>query len=553
MKQTTFLLKTCTCLLLIFLAMGKNIAQNRSNYAPDRLIVKFRATAKPACSIEEGHAIFAIAPVDALNARYHCTSALLMFSGNQDPLLANTYLLYFPAGIEPVSLAKEYLNTGFFEYAEPDFAGRTEGSPVVPNDPFFYRQWALFNNGTFSYDSAKAGADIKMEEAWELEQGDTSITVAIIDDGAKLDHPEFAGRIWINHGEIANNGIDDDHNGYTDDAEGWNFAYGNNNPTDDNGHGTNVAGIIGANGNNGIGYAGMDWHCKLMILKGTDSTGHGYYSDWTNAIYYAVANGARIINMSLGGSSYSSAMDNAITFAYTQNVLVVAAMGNGDSSAPSYPGACAKAMAVGATNDHDVRVSPFFWGGGSNYGPYISVVAPGNYIYGLNNLSNTDFSWYWGGTSQATPHVAGLAALLMAKGPAETAGTIRSIIETTADDTVGNRAEDVPGWDPYYGHGRINALRAMLAMENLLAVNTLAEPNLNLYPNPGAGLIYVRMSEDLAPLSYRVCDILGAELLQGVCQTGQSRIDLSSLTEGTYYIRFSNGRYSTVKKQVLRY
>ena len=245
------------------------------------------------------------------------------------------------------------------------------------------------------------------------------MTVAIIDSGCKLDHPEFAQRIWRNQKEIAGNGLDDDGNGYIDDVRGWDFAANDNNPTDDHGHGTNVTGIVGASGNNEVGYAGVNWACKLMVCKGLDSQNNGFYSWWTSAIYYAVNNGARVINMSLGGLSASQAMQDAVDYATQQGVVVVACMMNTNTSTPYYPAALTGVVAVGSTDPNDARSSPFFWSAssGSNYGAHLSVVAPGNDIYGLSYLSNTNYNSYWGGTSQATPHVAGLVSLLLTLRP----------------------------------------------------------------------------------------------------------------------------------------
>ena len=151
-----------------------------------------------------------------------------------------------------------------------------------------------------------------MDLAWNIETGSSEIVVAVLDSGIKLDHPEFLGRVWNN---------DNQENGYD-------FANNDNDPTDDHGHGTNVAGIIGAISNNSTGYAGVDWNCKIMPLKVINDENWGYYSWWIDAIYYAVNNGANIINMSLGGSSYSQAMEDAVNFAVNNNVQVFVSMMN---------------------------------------------------------------------------------------------------------------------------------------------------------------------------------------------------------------------------------
>jgi hypothetical protein len=227
-----------------------------------------------------------------------------------------------------------------------------------------------------------------LTSAWTISTGSSHIVVSTLDSGLKLDHPEFTGRLWVNPNEIPNNNRDDDNNRYVDDIVGYDFVNKDNDPTDDHGHGTNVTGIIGANGNNGIGYAGVDWKCKLMTCKVLDNKNSGYNSNITNAIYYSVHSGAHVINMSIQGSNYSNAMENAVNFATNNNRVVVAAMGNWNSSTTSYPAAYLNTISVGATDVNHYRANPFTWGGGSNFGNHIDVTAPGNRIYGLRHNSN---------------------------------------------------------------------------------------------------------------------------------------------------------------------
>ncbi len=396
------------------------------------------------------------------------------------------YIIQFPENTNISEVINDYYKTGKIDYVEPDNIGTTGGEPgYFPNDHYYFRQWGLHNDGSFSLSPSTSGADIDMENAWNIEQGDSNIIVAIIDSGVKLDHPEFAERIWKNYNEIPNNGIDDDSNGYIDDIQGWDFVDKDNKPVDDLGHGTNVAGIIGANGNNTIGYAGVDWNCKLMILKGINSSNFGYYSWWTSAIYYAVDNGAKVINMSLGGESFSITLQNAINYALNNNVVVAVSMMNTNSNTTYYPAGFAGIIAVGSTNPDDTRTNPFFWSStsGSNYGNHISVVAPGNYIYGLYYHSNYNYNTYWGGTSQATPLVSGLASLLLAQDPTRTPSEVKSIIENSAEDQVGSATEDTPGWDKYYGHGRINAFNALSAYTGTESLISNVE-NFKIFPNP---------------------------------------------------------------------
>jgi thermitase len=459
------------------------------------------------------------------------------------------FVAHFPICIKLQEVINAYYATGEIEYAEPDFIGSTAGfQSVVPNDQNYYRQWGLKNNGTFSQSTAIAGADIDMENAWNIEQGDSSTIVGIIDSGNKLDHPEFSGRIWLNYDEIPNNGLDDDNNGYIDDIKGWDFANNDNNPTDDYGHGTNVAGIIGANANNTIGFAGVDWNCKLMILKGLDNNNSGFYSWWSSAIYYAVDNGAKVINMSLGGISNSTTLQAAVNYALNNNVVVVVSMMNANSNAPFYPAAFPGVIAVGSTNANDNRTNPFFWSAtsGSCYGSHISVVAPGNFIYGLDYQSNTNFNNYWGGTSQAAPHVAGLAALLLAQDSTRTPTQIKSIIESTSEDQVGNPIEDILGWDQYYGYGRINAFNALSLF---LKSNDITKQNVSvsLFPNPAHDSFTA-----VFPSSTRQIQIFNAfgQLLQekNTAQLTSQKFQLKD--NGIYYIQFKMDG-STITKKII--
>ncbi|GAA3952760.1 S8 family serine peptidase [Hymenobacter algoricola] len=449
------------------------------------------------------------------------------------------YLIELPAGTDVQQALREYQQSGLFQYVELDATGRSGGvQGFAPDDALYSRQWSLKNVGTFSLSPARAGADIKMEDAWAITRGDSSVTVAIIDSGLKLDHPEFSGRrIWRNRQEVPANGLDDDQNGYVDDVNGWNFAYNTNNPTDDQGHGTNVTGIIGATGNNALGYAGVNWGCKLMVCKGLNAQNSGQYAWWASAIYYAVNNGARVINMSVGGSGYSLTLQNAIDFAIQRGVVVVACMMNENNAVTYYPAGFAGVVAVGSTNPNDTRTSPFFWSAtsGSNYGQHISLVAPGNYIYGLSHLSNTNYNSYWGGTSQATPHVAGLVSLLLTLKPQLTPAQVKTLLQATADDRVGG-ADDTPGWDQYYGHGRLNAARALLSIVTGTRAPQLAAAALQLYPNPAHDQLTLQVTDArLLPQDVRIFNGLG-QLVHHQLLTGPTTQVPLALAPGAYWV-----------------
>jgi subtilisin family serine protease len=225
-----------------------------------------------------------------------------------------------------------------------------------------------------------------------------------------------------------------------------------------------------------------------MILKVLNSSNYGYFSWWADGIYYATDNGARVINLSMGGPEYSLTLETATAYAYSKGVVVVASMGNNKTSIPAYPAAFPGIIAVGSTDPDDARTQAFLGNPnyGSSFGQHISVVAPGNYVPGLNFQSDTDYSMLWGGTSMAAPHVAGLASLLVALKPSYRPSQIRSIIESTAEDLVGSPVEDTPGWDQYYGYGRINAYRA-LSQALGITEPAYSQGQFSVYPNPACG------------------------------------------------------------------
>lgn len=382
-------------------------------------------------------------------------------------------LLSFNHSIDVLWVINEIASKELFKYLEPDFIGSFDGQCIEkPDDTHFEsRQWAMVNDGIFETGSVFDG-DIDMDSAWSLTTGDSTVTVSTLDSGLKLDHEDLVGRIWKNQNESAGNATDDDANGYIDDINGWDFINSDNDPTDDNGHGTSVTGIIGANGNNNIGYAGVDWNCKLMTCKVLDDEGLGLYSNWISAINYSIDNGADVINMSLSGASFSQALQDAIDDAYSNNIPVVVSMGNDNSVTSQYPAALNNVIAVGATSSNNERSSPFTWGGGSNWGNHIDLVAPGNKIFGLHYQSNTNYNTYWSGTSQATPYVTGVVALLKGIVPAVSVDSIENLLTQNAVDQIGNVVEDAQGWDPYYGFGLLNAYQTLSKV-----IDSSAEPS----------------------------------------------------------------------------
>lgn len=530
-------------------------AQESNNYSKNQLIIKLTAESKidfKSCLINQK---FNHKTLDSLSKELNVKSIKL--TGNKK--IGKTYLLTFKSRQNIERLIEIYKKVNILEYAEPNFIGTGGGQRgllrTVPGDTYFSRQYGLHNNGTFSLSTSTVDADIDMDLGWDLEKGSQSVVVAVLDAGAKLNHPEFNGRIWQNTSETINN-IDTDNNGYIDDIRGWDFANADNDPSDDHGHGTNVMGIIGANGNNNLGYAGVDWHCKLMVCKILNANNSGLYTWWTDAIYYAVDNGADVINMSVGGSGFSLTMQTAINYAFTNGVTVVACMMNEDNNVTYYPAGYLNTIAVGSTNSNDQRSSPFFWRttSGSNYGAHIDVVAPGNFIYGLSHLSNTNYGSYWGGTSQATPLVTGLSALLLAQDSSRTPTDIRTIIRNSAEDRVGNIVEDVVGFDNYYGFGRINAHQALLQLTVNINKAVKTDSRISIYPNPTSEYLFIESKLNYNQIS--IINAIGIETYRNdaISNTEFLKIDISAFTKGLYIVNLKDqdGSSMTSKKVLVQ-
>jgi subtilisin family serine protease len=289
------------------------------------------------------------------------------------------------------------------EYAEPSYRVY---ALEQPNDPEYDRLWGLNNTGQTG---GSNDADIDAEEAWDIEEGNRQVIVGVIDTGIDYDHEDLRLNMWRNPGEINNNNIDDDNNGYVDDYYGWDFFFEDNNPFDDNQHGTHVAGTIGAVGNNARGVVGVNWQISLMALKFLDNTGSGSTSDAIEAIIYASDMGANILNNSWGGGGFSQAMKDAITYAKNKGVLFVAAAGNDSKNTdldPNYPSNydVENVISVAASSNND-KLAGF-----SNYGAEtVDLAAPGENIY--STIPNSRYASL-SGTSMATPHVVGAAALI---------------------------------------------------------------------------------------------------------------------------------------------
>ncbi|MFW0862375.1 MAG: S8 family serine peptidase [Candidatus Komeilibacteria bacterium] len=338
--------------------------------------------------------------------------------------------------------------------------------------------------------------EINIEQAWDYTTGSNRVVVAVIDTGIDMDHPDIYENIWVNTDEIAGDNVDNDNNGYVDDINGWDFIRNeaDPNPKFDAGyselgidHGTLVAGIIGARGNNNYGIAGVNWQVSLMSLIALDGYGNGSTADVVDAIDYAVANGADIINMSLVGAVTDNNLSTAIKRAYDAGVVVVAAVGNesvGDKgqdnsvdlvTSPRYPvcidGSVGDNHILGVGSIDMLNKKSLF----SNYGSEcLDINAPGEYFYGLNIYQpifadyRDKFSGYWSGTSLATPLVAGAAALIKAYRPALTNQEIYNLILDNADNIDANN----PNYRGKMGKGKLNLASIFEQAKNIVNIET---------------------------------------------------------------------------------
>ena len=327
-------------------------------------------------------------------------------------------------------------------YVEPDFAIAPR---LVSNDPSFTQLWGLNNTGQ---SGGVADADIDAPEAWNVTTGSRSVVVAVIDTGIDYTHGDLAANAWRNPREIAGDRIDNDGNGFIDDVYGWDFANGDANPMDDNGHGTHVSGTIGAVGNNGTGVVGVNWQVSIMGLKFLDASGSGSTSAAIAAVNYATRMrrdfGINVVatNNSWGGGGSSTALRDAIDAGGRAGILFVAAAGNeatNNDFTPSYPANEPSDFVISvAATDRSNRLASF-----SNYGATsVDLAAPGVSIY--STVPGNAYASY-SGTSMATPHVTGAVALLAAGRPGSTPAEIRSALLGTTTPVAALAGKTVTG------------------------------------------------------------------------------------------------------------
>jgi thermitase len=378
------------CLLLGDMSISAAPPRDGQDYAADHMLVKFKPDIVDAASIalHQEHGNAIIGEIDKLGIQ----------------------IVEIPPGTLEQNLNLYRRNT-LVEFAEPDYIAR---ACFEPDDPGFYQQWGMTR--------------IQAQQAWDVTRGSTDITIAILDSGIDQDHEDLAGKIE------------------------WNINFSTTYTYDDYyGHGTHVAGIAAAVTNNGLGVAGLGYNCRILNVKVLDDSGLGRYSDIADGIMWAADNGAKVINMSFSGENYSSTLESAVDYAWSEGAVLVAAAGNDDVNRPAYPASLARCIAVAATDQNDDKASF------SNYGNWVDVAAPGVDVYStMPNHPNDDGTLNYGdkrGTSMASPHVGGLAALIWSTSYGTSNSAVRSRIEATA--------EPIQGTGTLWQYGLINASAAM--------------------------------------------------------------------------------------------
>ncbi len=481
-------------LLLSYLPATFDIAKAAptvdGGYVPGELLVRFQPGVTPMTS--NGHVEVGAAALDSLFQQYGVTAADQLFPGVDSSTmgLERIYKLTLAPETDLLDLLAALNADSGIDYAEPNYLYHTqelaedEGfattaaamhpAPLaqaapIPSDALYGYQWALSNPRTAG---GTTRIDIHAPEAWAITTGAPDLLIAIIDSGIDYTHED------LNDGRVRTD-IDKDYVNKDDDA------------MDDNGHGTHVAGTIAAAGDNAIGISGILWQAQLLPLKVCGTSGSCSIDAISSAIHYAADQGARVINMSLGSSSCSETLEAAIDYAYFEKgVVIVAAAGNSNDLV-GYPAGYAPVLAVGALDRHGKRA--YF----SSYGDALDLMAPGVRIF--STVPNNGYETF-SGTSMASPHVAGVAGLLLAQRPSLTNHEVRAILTASADD-LGE-----VGLDRQYGYGLVNAVRALEsatptaapvpAYSRCIDIECGAAAALNGQPDEGELLTTLRATRD---------------------------------------------------------
>ena len=431
MKAGRILLLT---VISLFLCISVSFAKQRGpEYKEGELIVKFKSD---------------VGIKAAADTHAHVKSKVVKHHSK-----TGVQLVKLKAGLTTREAVELYKRDPNVLYAEPNYI--LHALDVFPNDPNFNHLWGLHN---IAQTGGNTDADIDAPEAWQITTGSSDVIVGVIDTGVDYNHQDLAVNMWKNLAELNGiPGVDDDGNGYIDDIYGIDTFNNDSDPMDDHDHGTHVSGTIGAVGNNSMGVAGINWNVRIMALKFIGAEGSGYVSDAVECLEYIImmklnyGQNIRITSNSWGGRGDSKALRDAIQAAGNADILFIAAAGNDgydNDTEPFYPSSYDPANIISvASTDHNDKPASF-----SNWGlAAVDVAAPGVNI--LSSTLNNGYK-YFSGTSMATPHVAGLAALILAKHPEYSYTQVKENIFTSADPIAGLDGRVFTG-------GRINAANAL--------------------------------------------------------------------------------------------
>jgi subtilisin family serine protease len=470
-------------------------------------------------------------------------------------IVPDLHLIRLPAGVDVRGAIRLYTQRPEVLYAEPNFLYHTmQQAQLTPDDTSYSQLWALNNTGQTG---GTPDADIDAPEAWDLSTGSNAVVVFVVDTGADYNHPDLIDNRWVNPGEIPGNGLDDDNNGYVDDIYGIDTAYNDSDPMDGDGHGTHVSGTIGARGNNNLGVVGVNWQVTIGQCKFLNDAGSGTTADAIECLQYIrnlkVNQGVPVIatNNSWGGGGYSQALYDAIQEHMNQGILFIAAAGNAGANndvSPHYPSNyyLPNIIAVAAT-DHNDALATFTFGA-SNYGlRTVHVGAPGKSI--LSTTPNNTYSTF-SGTSMATPHVTGLAALLKAHNPSRDWIAIRNLIFAGGDfkssldnKTVLERRINAYGSLSCSNTPVFGVLRPFTAIGGGGPV-TIAVINVNCADPAGALTVTINPGGTVVNL---VDDGIAPDLKanDGIYSGTWTPGDVCQI--GTFTLNFSNGQSTTVQ------
>jgi len=486
-------------LFTLFILLGVLLSSaTAQEYMPGKLIVKVKQEHREACK-KSG---ILLDELQVLNEKYGVEAYRQKFprslrpSADRSPVInpfrskmVDISLIYevsFDSKTALPKILEDFDKTNLFEYVEPWYVPKVM---LVPNDNRLDTMWHL--------------GVIRAFEAWDIDTGDSDITIAIVDTGVDWDHPDIADVILINPLEIENNGVDDDSNGFIDDVRGWNFFDDNNDPNETGwSHGTHVAGLSGAVANNSIGVAGTSFGCSILAIKSGDKLELPYGYD---GIVYAADMGADIINCSWGGAASSEFGLDIVRYAtYNRQALIVAGAGNDNRQNRFYPASYIEVVSVASSDTVDHK-SDF-----SNYNYQIDIIAPGTNIFSLKN----DTYGFDSGTSMSAPIVAGAAALIKHRFPNLLPLQIMAQLKATSDKSIYQLSAN-QDYEGKLGAGRLDMYAA-----------------LDTVSTPGVTMEYFEVSDgdDEVFLPGETLEI-GIELVNYLNPTGNLSVELTSLNE----------------------